>query len=121
MTDTQTTIPTAEQIERKCADAYVETVAEARRRIRGGTYRSRGYWVRVLGTNGDSLLDNGECEFKGTQAQLDALVAKYAGRDDVEALYVEGGADWAECRQAMEDGDYEPWAAEWAVTIWGRA
>lgn len=110
------TIPTAAQLAVDCSDSVFQAMQETKREIKDGVLRSRGKWIRVI-ANGDSLLDNGECEFKGTQKQIDEIVAKYKDVPGLEAIYIEGGIDWAACVRDFGCGDYEPWVAEWAVNI----
>lgn len=113
-------IPTAAELREQCSGAYQDALTWAQREIRNGCFRSRGKWVRVLGVDGSSLLENGEIEWKGTQRQLDALVAQYVGKPEVEDLYIEGGIDWSDNVRNFYDGDYTPWVTDWTVVIWSR-
>lgn len=110
------TIPSAAQLARDCSLSYQAALAGAKREIRGGVFRGRGKWVRVI-ANGESVVDNGELEFKGTQKQLDDILAKYSYLPGLEAIYIEGGVNWGENLSAFHSGDYEPWVTEWAVNI----
>ena len=109
-------IPSAAQLVRDCSNSYQAAMAGAKREIKGGFFRSRGRWVRVL-ANGDSVVDNGDLEFKGTQKQLDEIVAEYGELPGLEGIYIEGGVDWASSLRDFGDCDYEPWVTEWAVNI----
>ena len=111
-----TTILTAAQLRRECSIAYQDALAGAKRQIKGGIFRSRGQWVRVL-ANGDSVVDNGEIEWLGTQAQLDKILAEYRDTPGLQSIYIEGGINWGSNMRDYYDGDYEPWVTEWAVNI----
>jgi hypothetical protein len=106
-----------EQLNLDCDHSYHACVIEVRRRIGHGALRDRGRWVRVI-VEGDSLVDNGYCEWTGTQEQLDKIVAEYGSVPGLDGIYIEGGVDWAERRADFDAGDYEPWAGEWAVNIY---
>jgi len=109
-------IPSAAQLRKDCSASYQAALAGAKRQIKGGIFQSRGKWIRVI-ANGDSVLDNGECEFKGTQKQLDEIVAKYKDLPGLEGIYIEGGVNWSNNLIDFYEGDYEPWVTEWAVNI----
>lgn len=112
------TIPGAAQLRDDCSAAYQEALRQAKRDCEPGFFLSRGRWIRVT-ANGDSILDDGECEFRGTQKQLDAIVAEYVGKPGVTHVYIEGGLNWTSSLRDLRDyGDYEPWVGEWRVTIW---
>ena len=108
--------PSAAQLVRDCSLSYQAALAGAKREIKGGVFQSRGRWVRVM-VDGESVVDNGEIEFKGTQKQLDEILAKYGNLPGLEAIYIEGGVNWAASMSDMHYGNYEPWVTEWAVNI----
>lgn len=100
-------------------DARSDAERDAQKHYRTGVLRSRGAWV-IVTTKGEGLVTDGTLEFTGTQKQLDELLRYYAGRPDVEGIYIEGGFNWAESVRAFADCDYEPWVTEWTVTVWTR-
>ena len=114
---TTTNLPTADQLNIDCNRAEIDCRGGVRRQINHGVLRDRGRWVRVI-VEGDSLVDNGYLEWKGTQQQLDKIIADYASVPGLDGIYIEGGCDWAATRGDFEAGDYEPWAGEWAVNIY---
>lgn len=79
-----------------------------------GMIRSRGAWliVKVPG-EGDCRISDGMMPFKGTQKQIDALIAEFPEA----GIYVEGGFNYAESVRDFCDGAYDPWVSEWSVEI----
>lgn len=116
MTNTATKIPTAAQLNSDCSAAYQDALRGAQRQIRGGIFKSRGRWLRVI-ANGDSVVSSGEVEWRGTQKQLDVIMQVYGKTPGLEGIYIEGGINWGSNLSDFHDGNYEPWVTEWAVNI----
>jgi hypothetical protein len=116
MDNTATKIPTAAQLNDACSDAYQDALRGAQRQIRGGIFKSRGRWLRVM-ANGDSYVNSGEVEWRGTQKQLDVIMQVYGKMPGLEGIYIEGGINWGSNLQDYYDGDYQPWVTEWSVPI----
>lgn len=113
------TIKSAAELRADCSAAYQEALDWARRECEPGVLRSRGRWLRVMA--GDNpVVESGMTEFDGTQKQLNRIVAEYTAMPEVTEVYIEGGIDWAASVRAMNDFDYEPWVADWSVSIWTR-
>lgn len=113
------TIKSAAELRADCSGAYQEALDHARGEIGYGTFRSRGRWLRVMA--GDNpVVESGMIQFDGTQRQLNRIVAEYTAMPEVTEVYIEGGVDWAASVRAMCEYDYEPWVADWSVTIWTR-
>jgi hypothetical protein len=109
--------PSADQINLDCDESYYACVVGVRRNIGHGALRNRGRWVRVI-AGGESIVDNGEMEWTGTQERLNRIIDRYANWPGLDGIYIEGGVDWAATRGDFGAGDYEPWAGEWAVNIY---
>jgi hypothetical protein len=114
---TATKIRTAAQLCMDCSASYQDALSGAKRQIKGGIFRSRGQWVRVI-ANGDSIVDSGDVEWRGTQKQLDVIMQVYGQMAGLEGIYIEGGVNWASSLADFELGEYEPWVTEWSVTIY---
>ena len=110
-------IPTAKQLREDCSASYQQALTWARKNCEPGFLLSRGKWIRVRGDD-DSIVDSEMIEFKGTQKQIDEIVAEYVGKPGVTQIFIEGGINWCENLNYYGDGDYEPWVAEWYVGIW---
>jgi hypothetical protein len=110
-------IPSADQLNWDCVTSIDNAMHGIRREITHGVLRSRGKWIRVI-ANGDSVVDNGMEEWKGTQQQLDKLIEQYRNYPGLQGIYIEGGVDWAATNADFRSGDYEPWVADWAVDIY---
>lgn len=87
-----------------------------------GVYQSRGTYLTV-DTVGDSILNRAEChDWNGSLKELRATWARYGKETDhagnpASAMTICGGFDFAESPRAMQCGDYDPWVAEWDVTV----
>jgi len=108
--------PTLADLQADISRAYQAALKKARQITGKGFHRSRGRWVVVVGQS-DALIGSGEWEWKGTAKQLHEVMA-YASNPDVAGIFLEGGVDFAEHINGFADGDYEPWVAEWSVSLW---
>ena len=104
-------------IKKEVQGRYQDAIAGARKDCGRGIYRSRGKWIIVT----DTKIGTGELEWNGTKKQLEKIVAKYAGQQGVEGIYIEGGIDFGENFAAFKEGWYAPWVADYSVAIWEKS
>jgi len=108
----------AKTINAATSAAYQQALKQARKANPKGFLRSRGRTMYVLTKAG--ILPAFECqheEWKGTQAQLDALLA-FTNDPEVTEVGIEGGIDYSADLAGFSDGTYDPWIGEWSVAVW---
>jgi len=110
--------PTPYDLRVDCSREYQSALREAYRTTGRGFHRSRGRYI-VVTIRSDALVDFGEWEWRGTAKQL-REVMHYASNPDVTGIYIEGGVDFAATLRDFEDGAYEPWVAEWSITLYNN-
>lgn len=86
--------------------------------------RSRGTFIATCAKNGDQCNPRPEasaCDWDGTWREIVDLVSHaHALEPEVAEVYICGGYDVARSLYHFRDGDYEPWASNWRVTVWTR-
>jgi len=110
--------PTLADLHAECSTAYQQALQQARRTTGRGFHRSRRRYV-VVTTRNDALVGFGEWEWRNTAKQLREVMA-YALDPNVTGIYIDGGVDFAAALRDFEDGAYEPWVAEWSITLYNN-
>lgn len=111
---------TLADIKAACSDAYADALTYARRECGRGTFVSRGRSVVAL-RDGDLVA--GEAEAWGWDGTLEGLIdmiddARFS--QGADTVIVQGGINYAASPRDYADCNYDPWVAEWAVTVWRK-
>lgn len=101
----------------QCSMAFQQALAEAHREYKHGLLRSRGRWVVITSRTGDAVVASGDWEWTGDKAQMHAVMA-YAANLDIDTIRIEGGVNHADYLAGFDNCDYEPWVAEWSVSLY---
>ena len=104
------------------AEARAEAVREAKSAGKAMVF-SRGTWLATSDRAGQcSPRVEAECPvWHRTSKEIYELIRLVESRyPDVIEIYLAGGYDAADSRQAHEAGDYDPWASSWTVTVWTK-
>jgi hypothetical protein len=102
------------EIKGKCSAGHWDAMNWARNSCNPGFLQSRGRHFKVV--KGDQVIagEADSWEWDGTGKALNEAIA-YAKAEQADTLYIDGGINW---RENLRDGDYDPWVAEWSVTVW---
>lgn len=116
-----TTLYTKATVLNQAISAAYQDCLRATRKELGGCIRSRGKFVYV--SHGDRIDPRSEAEgwpFKGTQKELNALLAEAESDPTITNVTIQGGLDYAESVRDFGEGWYDPWVGDWAVEVFSR-
>jgi hypothetical protein len=109
------------QINSRISEAYQAALVDAKHNCGRGCFRSRGRWLKAVNHRGDTV--RGECDtwaWDGKAADLADVQRIFEGDTSIQAIYIEGGVDYAESVRDFSDGAYDPLVEEWEFKIFER-
>lgn len=107
---------TLKEINADTGAAYQEALRDAKRGGVRGFYRSRGKYVALfLDGKPHDRYQASEFEWGGTMGELRKIMDEESGKFD--EIVIHGGIDYAEYFGGFDDGNYEPWVAEWETIV----
>lgn len=112
---------TAKQLNEAIRDARAQALTQAQADCGRGVFQSRGSYIYGRGEKLGEPQGAAETHAFTNWTSLQAHIADVAANHpDVTEITIEGGYNYAASPRAMQDFDYDPWASEWALTVWTR-
>lgn len=117
------------KIDRAALRAAVADARDEGKRDAKGSGRalifSRGTWLATSGREGQCRPRvEADCPvWNRTTKEIYDLIREVEERyPEVLEIYIAGGYDAADSKQEYDaQGDYDPWAGSWSLTVWTRA
>ena len=115
-----TRFATVSTLKEQCSTAYQNALAEARRNIGRGFFRSRGKSVRGVDARGEIVFGEADSViWDGSAKDLNRVIrlAIDAGAVNVS---IDGGVDYSDYFAGFDDGNYDAWVTDWSVDVYSR-